>query len=152
MENRVTYGVLKSLTYKRKIFIKQYKDLTLSGSKPGIMYGLAEVQKVVTDGLPIFRPILSAIAATTCKLAKFLVPMLTTNECTIQDSFTFAKELQSFDSKLVMASLAIDSLSTFLCKKQLTSILKNYLNIGLMLIICRTTLSVSCLLGPCLNH
>ena len=82
----------------------------------------------------------------------FLVPMLTTNECTIQDSFTFAKELQSFDSRLVMASFDIDSLSTFLCKKQLTSILKNYLYKGLMLIICRTTLSMSCLLGPCLNH
>ena len=67
MENRVAYGFLKNLTYKRKIFIKQYKDLTLSGSKPGIMYGLAEVQKIVTDGLPIFRPILSAIGATICK-------------------------------------------------------------------------------------
>ena len=29
---------------------------------------------------------------------------LTTNECTIKDSFTFAKELQSFYPKLVMAS------------------------------------------------
>ena len=67
MENRATYDVLKNLTYKRKIFIKQYKDLTLSGSKPGIMYGLAEVHKIVTDGLPIFRPMLSAIGATTCK-------------------------------------------------------------------------------------
>ena len=67
MENRVAYGFLKNLTYKRKIFIKQYKDLTLSGSKPGIMYGLAEVQKIVPDGLPIFRPILSAIGATICK-------------------------------------------------------------------------------------
>ena len=67
MENRVAYGFLKNLTCKRKIFIKQYKDLTLSGSKPGIMYGLAEVQKIVTDGIPIFRPILSAIGATICK-------------------------------------------------------------------------------------
>ena len=35
---------------------------------------------------------------------------LTTNEYTIKDSFTFAEELQSFDSKLVMASFDIHSL------------------------------------------
>ena len=58
MENRAAYDVLKNLTYKRKIFIKQYQNLTLLGSKPGIMYGLAEVHKIVTDGLPIFRPML----------------------------------------------------------------------------------------------
>ena len=34
---------------------------------------------------------------------------LTTNEYTIKDSFTFAEELQSFDSKLVMASFDIES-------------------------------------------
>ena len=37
---------------------------------------------------------------------------LTTNEYTIKDSFTFAKEPQSFDSKLVMASFNIESLFT----------------------------------------
>ena len=79
------------------------------------MYGLAKVHKIVTDGLPPFRPILSAIGTTTYKLAKFLVPTLkplTTNECTIKDSFTFAEELQNFDSKLVMASFDIESLFT----------------------------------------
>ena len=79
------------------------------------MYGLAKVQKIVTDGLPSFRPILSAIGTPTYKLAKFLVPILeplTTNEYTIKDSFTFAEERQSFDSKLVMASSDIESLFT----------------------------------------
>ena len=37
---------------------------------------------------------------------------LTTNEYTIKDSFTFAKELQNFDSKLVMVSFDIESLFT----------------------------------------
>ena len=37
---------------------------------------------------------------------------LTTNEYTIKDSSTFAEELQSFDSKLVMASFDIESLFT----------------------------------------
>ena len=79
------------------------------------MYGLAKVNKIVTDGLPSFRPILSAIGTPTYNLAKFLVPILepqTTNEYTIKDSFRFAEELQSFDSKLVVARFDIESLFT----------------------------------------
>ena len=79
------------------------------------MYGSAKVHKIVTDGLPSFRPILSAIGTPTYKLAKFLVPVLeplTTNAYTIKDSFTFAEELQSFDSKLVMATFDIESFFT----------------------------------------
>ena len=96
---RVT-DVLKNLRDKKVISIEQYKDLSPLGLRPGIMYGLAKVHKIVTDGLPSFRPILSAIGTPSYKLAKFLVPMLeplTTNEYTIRDSFTFAEELQSFD-------------------------------------------------------
>ena len=58
---------------------------------------------------------MSAIGTPTIKLAKFLVPILeplTTNEYTITDSFTFAEGLQSFDSKLVMASFDVKSLFT----------------------------------------
>ena len=79
------------------------------------MFGSAKVHKIVTDGLPSFRPILSAIGTPTYKLAKFLVPVLeplTTNAYTIKDSFTFAEELQSFDSKLVMATFDIESFFT----------------------------------------
>ena len=104
MENRVT-DVLKNLRDKKEFS----KDL------PGIMYGLAKVNKIVTDGLPSFRPILSAIGTPPYKLAKFLVPILeplTTNEYTVKDSFTFAEELKSFDSKLMMASFDIESLFT----------------------------------------
>ena len=79
------------------------------------MYGLVKVHKFVKDGLLSFRPILLAIGTPTYKLATFLVPMLeplTANEYTIKDCFTFAEELQSFDSKLVMASFDIESLFT----------------------------------------
>ena len=79
------------------------------------MYGSAKVHKIVTDYLPSFRPILSAIGTPTDKIAKFLVSMLeplTTNEYTIKDSITFAEELKNFDSKLVMASFDIESLFT----------------------------------------
>ena len=155
---------LKILETKKEISSEEYKDLSTSGSRPGIMYGLAKVHKTVTDGLPSFRPILSAIGTPTYKLAKFLVPILeplTTNEYTIKDSFTFAEELQSFDLKLVMASFDIESLFTniplqetivcgLLCVD--TCVWKIYFKIGLMLIICQKTLSVSYLLGLCLTH
>ena len=41
-----------------------------------------------------------------------MLESLTTIEYTIKDSFTFAEELQSFDSKLVMASSDIESFFT----------------------------------------
>ena len=64
MEKRAT-DVLKNLGDKKEISIEQYKDLIPSGSRPGIMYGSAKVHKIVTDGLPSFRPILSAIGTPT---------------------------------------------------------------------------------------
>ena len=60
MESRVT-DVLKNLRDKKEISLEQYKDLSPSASRPGIIYGLAMVHKIVTDGLPSFRPILSAM-------------------------------------------------------------------------------------------
>ena len=96
--------------------------------KPGIMYDLAKVHKIFIDGLPSFRPILSAIGTPTYKLAKFLVPILeslTTNEYTIKDSFTFAEELQSFDSKLVVASFDIESLFSNIPLKEAIDLLTN---------------------------
>ena len=60
IETRVR-NVLKSLRDKKEISIEQYNDLSPSGSRPWIMYGLAKVDKIVTDGLPSFRPILSAV-------------------------------------------------------------------------------------------
>ena len=113
MENRVT-DVHKNLRDKKEISIEQYKDLSPSGSRPGIMYDLDKVHKITTDGLPSFKAILSPIGTPTYKFTKFLVPMpepLTT-EYTIKDSFTFLEELQSFDSKLVMASYHIEPLFT----------------------------------------
>ena len=110
MENRVT-DVLKNLRDKIEISIEQYKDVSPSASRPGIIDGSAKVYKIVTDGFPSFTPILPAIGTATYKLEKFLVPRLeplTTNEYTIKNSFTFAEELQVFNSKLVMATFDIE--------------------------------------------
>ena len=38
----------------KKISNEQYKDSSPWGSRPEILYGLAKVQKIVTDALPYF--------------------------------------------------------------------------------------------------
>ena len=47
-----------------------------SGSQPGILYGLGKIHKPCKNGVPPFRPILSAIGKPTYSLAKFLIPIL----------------------------------------------------------------------------
>ena len=73
------------------------------------------MHKPLINGLPPFRPILSAIGTPTYKLAKFLVPVLsdiTQNEFTVKDSFTFVDEILTQNSDLYMASLDVDALFT----------------------------------------
>ena len=67
------------------------------------------------NGLPPFRPILSAIDTPTYKLAKFLLKFVTpstANDYTVIDSFHFAEKICQQESNLHMASLDIDSLFT----------------------------------------
>ena len=71
---------------------------------------------------------------------------LAANEYTIKDSFTFAEELQSFDSKLVMASFDIVSLFSNISLQERTVLCVENLFKE------KTHVSMSCLLGPCLNH
>ena len=69
----------------------------------------------MTNNIPQFRPILSAINTPVYKLAKYLVPILsplTVDDYTFKDSFTFAKEVFNFDHNLFMASLDVESLFT----------------------------------------
>ena len=62
MEDRATDALKKkNKKDKKETSIKQYKDLSPSGSRPGIMYGLAKVHKIVTDGISSFRSFSSAI-------------------------------------------------------------------------------------------
>ena len=71
--------------------------------------------KEAKNGLPPFRPILSAIGTPTYKLAKYLLPFLTPltqNEYTVTDSFHFAEEICKQDPNLYMASLDVNSLFT----------------------------------------
>ena len=113
-EKRVT-DLLKKLKNKNVISEETYNKLRPVGSKPRTLYGSAKVHKPLINGLPPFRPILSAIGTPTYKLAKFLVPVLsdiTQNEFTVKDSFTFVDEILTQNSDLYMASLDVDALFT----------------------------------------
>ena len=100
------------------------------GSRPGVLYGLCKVHKAITDICPPFRPILSAIGTPSYKLAKFLVPKLssiTFNEFTVKESFGFAEEIVHQDSKLFMVSLDVDSLFTKIALEKIINICINLL-------------------------
>ena len=72
------------------------KALKNEGSKPGVLYGLSKINKALEDEIPSFLPILSAMGIPTYKLTTFCDPSLkpiTSNEYTIKESFSFAKEI-----------------------------------------------------------
>ena len=111
-EDRLT-NFLKKV--KRSISDKLYKGLYPRASQPGIMYGLSKIHKPIFNNFPKLRPILSAINAATYGWAKLFVPLLkcfTMNECTLKDSFEFAKDITNQNSNCFMASLDVDSLFT----------------------------------------
>lgn len=108
---------LKKLLQANKISKRQYDSLYPIGSKPGVLYGLPKIHKKFINGIPKFRPILSAIGTCSYKLAKFLVPILkdiSSNEFTIHNSFEFGKEVLQQDPSLFMASLDVEALFTSL--------------------------------------
>ena len=58
---------------------------------------------------------LSAIETPTYKLTNFYVPLLellTYNQYTIKDSFSFCEEIKYFNTNLIMASFDVESLFT----------------------------------------
>ena len=96
MEERII-RLLKSLEDQGEICEKEKKDLYPSGSQPGVLYGFVKIHKALEDGIPSFRPILSAIGTPTYKLTKFcdqLLKPLTINEYTIKLFFTFYRSFR----------------------------------------------------------
>ena len=65
------------------------------------------------DGFLPLRPILSALETPAYKIARFLVPVLSSvniNECTVKKWFHFVGEILEQDSSLFKGSLSVDSL------------------------------------------
>ena len=96
---------MKPLENEGKISEKEYELIYPGGSRPGVLYGSLKVHKLVINNCAKFCPILSTIETPTCKLAKFLVPILlplTSN----------AGKVSCFFPDHFMASLDIESLFT----------------------------------------
>ena len=103
---------LRKLKKDEVINQAEYDQMYSSGSSPGVLYGLPKVHK---PDVPL-RPILSACSTPNFNIAKFLVPKLahlTTNSYTVQNSYSFAKEISSFNNNhKVMCSFDVESLFT----------------------------------------
>ena len=114
MEERII-RLLKSLEDQGEISEKERNDLYPSGSKPGVLYGLAKIHKALEDGIPSLRPILAAIGTPTYNLAKFcdqLLKPLTNIDYLTKDSSSFVEQVLDFDTSCFMASFDIKSLFT----------------------------------------
>ena len=105
----------KSLEKNNKISEDEFKSICPIGTRLDILYSQPKIHKTVINNIPQFRSILSAINTQVYKLAKYLVPILsplTVNDYTVKESFTFAKEVITFDHNLFMASLDVEALFT----------------------------------------
>ena len=112
---KIIKNTLKDLLENISISKQDYEKLIPTGSQPGVLYGCTKVHKNKIGNCPPLRPILNAIGTPSYNIAKFLVSILeplTTNEFTIKNSFSFAENIRSQNSKYIMASLDVDSLFT----------------------------------------
>ena len=75
---------------------------------------MAKIHKSLEDGTPYFCHVPAAIGTPTHNLAKFcdwLLKLLTSNDYTITDSFSFDKEILEFDALCFMASFYVNHFS-----------------------------------------
>ena len=110
---RQNFKVLNHIIHMEQRIIDLLKSLKNQTEISGMLYGPGKLHKSLEDGISTFCSILSAIGTSTNKLAKFcdtLLNPITTNEYTIKDLFSFAKEIEEFDPNLIMASFDVKSL------------------------------------------
>ena len=108
---------------------EMYKRLFVSGSTPGILYGLPKIHKALAP----LRPIFSACSTPAYGLAKFLVPVLaplTKNEYTVMNSYEFVGEVSKMNvdsNDMFMASFDVESLFTNIPLQETVDICMNSL-------------------------
>ena len=128
-ERRIS-DYLASLEKSGCLTADQYKKTKVIETRPGTFYGLCKVHKTITDVCLPFRLILPAVGTPSNKLAKVLVPRIssvTFNEFAVKDSFAFAEEIVHQDGKIFMSSLDVDSLLTNIPVKGTINICTNLL-------------------------
>ena len=109
-----------------------YNKLHVSGSHPGILYGLPKVHKKDFSDMFQFRPIFNAINTPSYNISKFLVPHLshlTKNDYAVKDSFDFVSDICKIDNAndYYMASFDIENLFTNVPLGETISIILNLL-------------------------
>jgi hypothetical protein len=110
-------NLLRKLKDSAILSSETYFQLHVSGSGPGILYGLPKIHKPDFNVKFQFRPIFAAYNTPSFKLAKFLVPLLkglTTNLYTVDNTFMFVDRLKNFTNvqELTMASFDVENLFT----------------------------------------
>ena len=110
----------------------QYNSLYVSGSGPGVLYGLPKIHKTDFKEKFQFRPIFAAYNTPSFNLAKFLVPILnpiSTNSYTCSNSYEFVKDITSFKctNDCIMASFDIENLFTNIPLTETINIILNQL-------------------------
>ena len=123
--------LLAKLKGASSITEKEYNELYVSGSNPGILYGLPKVHKALVP----LRPIFSACKTPTYKLAKYLVPILapfTEDEFTVKNSYHFADEVtkMTLDDNMIMASFDVVNLFTNIPVRETIDICLGYVFSG----------------------
>ena len=111
-EDRINYQIRK---FKQQKIISEElsQQLTVSGTQPGIMYGLPKIHK---ENTPL-RPILSANNTVTYQLSKHLISLISNfciNQYTVFNSYQFVNLITSIDNShnCTMCSFNIKSLFT----------------------------------------
>ena len=81
-EKRLVHNILDTLYNKNAITCDIKTILTLDGPSPARLYGLQKIHNALVDSLPNYRPIISQIASSTYKIAKYWIsyhPLLKMN-------------------------------------------------------------------------
>ena len=90
--------LFNKLHENNKISKAEFLKVCPVGSRPRILCRNPKVHKPVVYNMTKFRPVLFAINIPEYTLAKFLIPileLLTQDEFTVEDSFSFAKKHDS---------------------------------------------------------
>jgi len=94
-----------------------YKQLYVTGSAPGILYGLPKIHKPNFSTAYQFRPIFAAYDTPSFGIAKYLVSILnplTTNSFTVKNTYDFVDTIVNFPDadKYFMCSFDVENLFT----------------------------------------
>jgi len=116
MEDKLM-NFLRKLKTLNLLSNETYNQLFVSGSGPGILYGLPKIHKSDFSSRFQFRPIFAAYNLPSFKLGQYLVPVLkslTTNVFTVDNSRVFVNEIRSVDNAddYFMASFDVENLFT----------------------------------------